>query len=297
MATPFENKQYHLGLLYGLIAGVAFSFIAWGLDGIKLAGAHVAYPFAKFLAALLICGTFGTFIGWLTIRLNKWYVTGILWLMFGGLGVWLAIWLPIEFSAAFLRRQAPMLSSLINYPMVQGVEQFRIVGMLAVGGLSLLCGVLESVMVENALTMAHGGIAVICIGCLILMGIAGIATDELLNRQFREPVQELDDLLFFAIANQGKEEDPTLARRKHLSAVANISDVLRIDGRHIFLIAYDSVLGQQDFLVDFHGTWVRCTTIYSQPTLCTPVEELTHKYFAVPVRDEHPLFGSHSINW
>jgi hypothetical protein len=297
MATPFENKQYHLGLLYGLIAGVAFSFIAWGLDGIKLAGAHVAYPYAKFLVALLICGAVGALIGWLTIRLNKWYVTIILWLMFGGLGVWLAIWLPIEFSAAFLRRQVPMLSSLINYPMVMGVQQFRIVGMVAVGGLSLLCGVLESVMVENPLTMAHGGMLVICLICLLIMGMAGLATDELLNRQFREPVQALDDLFSFAIANQGKEVDFTLASRKHLSAVEDISELLSIDGRRIILIAYDSVLGQQDFLVDFHGTWVRCTTIYSQPTLCVPVKELTHKYFVLPVRLGHNLFGAQTISW
>ncbi|HAE86009.1 MAG TPA: hypothetical protein DCG78_05825 [Anaerolineaceae bacterium] len=51
MATPFEQKKHRLGLLYGLVAGVAFSFFAWGLDAIRLANAHVAYPYAKFVPA------------------------------------------------------------------------------------------------------------------------------------------------------------------------------------------------------------------------------------------------------
>jgi len=122
------------------------------------------------------------------------------------------------------------------------------------------------------------------------MGIAGLGVDDMINKPFREPVQVLDNLFDFAIANHGKEVDITLARKKHLSAVEDITDLLLINGRRITLIGFDPMLGQLDFLVDFHGTWVRCTTIYSQPTDCILVEELSHKYYSSPVEKAEYLF-------
>ena len=284
MATPFEQKKHRLGLLYGLVAGVAFSFFAWGLDAIRLANAHVAYPYVKFVPALLICGLVGAVIGWLTIRLNHWFLTIVLWLAFAALAVWLMTWLPIEFSAEFLSRQSPIFAQRIAYPMIDGVHQFRIIGMLVVGVLMLICGGIESIIVEHALSTSNGGVITIVLICMLLMGIAGLGIDDMINKQFREPVQVLDDLFDFAVANYGKEVDRTLARKKHLSAVEEISELLLVDGRRITLIAFDPMLWQQDFLVELHGTWVRCTTIYSQPTDCVLVEELSDKYFISPVQ-------------
>ncbi len=290
MEMPFERKKHRLGLLYGLVAGIAFSFFAWGLDAIRLANAHVAYPFAKFVPALIFCGLVGAAIGWLTIRLNRWYMTVILWLVFAVLGVWLMLWLPIEFSAEFLSRQSPIFAQRIAYPMINGVDQFRIIGMLVVGVLMLICGSIESTVVEHALSTANGGVITIVLICVLLMGIAGLGVDDMINKPFREPVQVLDDLFDFAIANHGKEVDITLARKKHLSAVEDITDLLLINGRRITLIGFDPMLGQLDFLVDFHGTWVRCTTIYSQPTDCILVEELSHKYYSSPVEKAEYLY-------
>jgi len=282
MVSPFERKKHRLGLFYGLVAGVAFSFFAWGLDAIKLANAHVAYPFVKFLPALFICAAVGSLIGWLSIRIGHWLVTIVLWLGFAVMSLWLVIWLPIEFSAQFLSWRFPIISTWVQYPIVDQVQQFQIIGMIVIGVPVLIIAVLENIIVEQALAAAAGGLLTIGLVCTLLMGGAGLGADELLNRQFREPVQTLDNLFSFAIENEGKVVDKTIARRMHLSAVEDIMGLLSDDGRKIILIGYDSMLGQMDYLVDFHGTWVRCTTIYSQPTDCELVKELTHKYYSAP---------------
>jgi hypothetical protein len=176
--------------------------------------------------------------------------------------------------------------------MIDSVDQFRIIGMLVVGVLMLICGSIESTIVEHALSTSSGGVVTIILICMLLMGIAGLGIDDMINKPFREPVQVLDDLFDFAIANYGKEVDITLARKKHLSAVEDITNLLLVNGRRTTLIGFDPMLGQLDFLVDFHGTWVRCTTIYSQPTDCVLIEELSHKYYSSPVQKvDYPFWG------
>jgi hypothetical protein len=279
MTASFARKKQRIGFFYGLVAGAVFSITAWGVDAIMLASAHVALPFAKFVPGLLLCALAGGLAGWLSIRIGNWLASIILWLLFGGLLVWLVLWLPVNGSAQLLRSLSPNLTHWIEYPPIDRLAQFRVIGMIVIGIPSLLCAILENTLVDQTMSaQAAGGWIAMLLAAGLLMGAAGFAADELLNRHFREPAQALSQMLDFAAENQGNSVEKTLARRMRLSVAKPLGNLVK-EPRKMTLIAFDSMLGQMDFLIDFRGTWARCKVIYSQPTQCDLMEELTQKYY------------------
>jgi hypothetical protein len=111
---------------------------------------------------------------------------------------------------------------------------------------------------------------VIVLACGLLMGAAGSAGDDLVNKQFREPVRALENLFQFARETQNKEVDELVKRRMRFAVVTDLGEILT-KSHKLTLVAFDSPLAQMDFLIDFEGTWVKCTTVYSQPIICEQV--------------------------
>ncbi len=285
MAAPFARKKQRIGFFYGLVAGAVLSMTAWGVDAVQLASAHVAFPFTKFLPALFICALAGSIVGWLSIRIGHWLASIILWILLAVLAVWLVLWLPVNGSAQILRWLNPNLAHWIEYPPIDGLGQFRVIGLIVIGIPCLLCGIMENNLVDQTLSAqgVGGWIAMLLVAALLL-GAAGFAADELLNRHFRESAQALNQTLAFAAENQGKVVEKTLARRMRLSVVKQLGNLVT-NPHEMILIAYDSTLGQMDYLVDFRGTWARCKVIYAQPTQCNLMEELTQKYYISDGKD------------
>ncbi len=285
MAAPFARKKQRIGFFYGLVAGAVLSMTAWGIDAIQLAGAHVSFPFTKFLPGLIICALAGGIVGWLSIRIGHWLASIILWVLLAVLAVWLVLWLPVEGSVQILRWLSPNLVHWIEYPPIDRLGQFRVIGLIVIGIPCLLCGIVENNLVDQTLSAqgVGGWIAMLLVAALLL-GAAGFAADELLNRHFRESAQALNQTLAFAAENQGKAVEKTLARRMRLSVVKQLGNLVT-NPHEMTLIAYDSTLGQMDYLVDFRGTWARCKVIYAQPTQCDLMEELTQKYYISDGKD------------
>jgi hypothetical protein len=273
MTEQFKKKKELLGLIYGLVAGITFSMAAWGVDGVYLAQSHVAYPWIKFLVGLLISSLVGSFIGWLSIKISNGLITIVLWLLYGLMLVGLIIWLPFQISPFFIKILKPMLIDWIDYPLVDKVNQFKVIGIIVIALPVFLGGLLENNLIESVMMSSHrGAILVLILVCGFFMALAGFAGDELTNKHFREPIQALDELFQFALDNQGKELDKVLIRRKHLKTVEGMEDILP-RSRQLTLIAFDEYLAQMDILVNFEGVWVKCTTIYSQPIMCEQISK------------------------
>lgn len=268
MSKQFKQKKQHLGIIYGLMGGVAFAMAAWGIDSIALASANISYPFMKFIPGLLICALVGCLIGWITIRLDSHLVAIGLWFLFAVLLTWLVIWLPFSGTPAMIKFFQPNLTSWIDYRQVDHLQQFKILGMIIIALPSIICGLLEINIIEQSLSSSNnGGIFTLILVCGFLLGVAGLGADNLINTIFREPIQVLDDSFQFAIDNEGKEVDKVIARRMYLSTVEDLGGLLQ-KPRRMTVIAYDGTLAQVDILVNFDGAWVKCTTIYSHPIRC-----------------------------
>ncbi len=266
--TEFTGRKQLFGLLYGLVSGFAFALFAWGVDAWLLHQAHTSFWWIKFSVGLLICLSAGGLVGWYTIYTGSHWQALLVW---GGLAFLLSrvlTWLPLSATPYLLKSLDPSLKSFLQYTPLDALFQFHLFGFFIIGLAAVICGLLEINLVDQALLSPSGAAPVMMLAlCLVLFGLAGSASDYLVNVNFREPVQVVDDLIQYAADHEGQEIPRATARKLHLSAVRNISSLLQ-KPRSLNLVGFDSHLGQMDILVNFDGLLVKCTTIYAQPTDC-----------------------------
>lgn len=268
MNPQVSRKKQIMGLLFGLVAGLAFSVMAWGVDAFLLSQSHVTFSWVKFVPGLLICLPAGSLVGWLSIRIERVWAALLLWALLACLFVWLTMWLPLQCAPAIMLFIDPKLSDVLYYPVINNEYQFKIIGMAVIGFVSLICGLMEIHLIDQSLlsTAALSLISPVLVS-LALFGVAGNTADYMMNRLFREPLQIMDNLIQYAIDNEGKELSPIIARQKRLTVIKDL-DGLIYRPRTLTLIAFDKTLGQIDILVNFDGRLARCSVIYNQPTIC-----------------------------
>jgi hypothetical protein len=278
MSLAFDLKKQRIGAIYGLISGGIFSLVAWGIDAVILSSAHTAHAWIKLIPGFILASLVGCFIGWLSIKISRGFVTILLWVLFGLFLVWLVLWLPFKGAPYLLKVLQPSLINWVDYPLVANISQFRVVGIIVIVFPTALCGLLESNMVDGVILSSHkGAILIFLLICGVLMGMGGAAGDEMTNKHFREPLVVLDQLFEFAEENLGKDVDDVLARRRRLTTLKGLEELIP-RSRKLTLIAFDDMLAQMDILVNFEGTWVKCSTIYSQPVNCERIENLPYNY-------------------
>jgi len=275
-------KKHLSGAAYGLAAGIAFAFFAWGLDGIQLARANGAYSWVKFLPGFLICLTAGCLVGWLTVFIDKVWISIPAWLAMGYLFARLVFWLPIQIAPQVIKVFNPAMGEFLKYPYYQGFNQIRLFVFVTLAIVAVICGLLENILIDQAL-FSSGKMAIVVplVVCALAFSLAGNAVDGVFNKNLREPIQKVDEMLQFAYENQGKEVPKSLARQMRLSAANNIQAYLNLD-RELILSNYDESMGQVDVLVNFEGRWVKCTTVYNQVTYCSPVFETPWNMMSTP---------------
>jgi hypothetical protein len=272
LKTNISRKKLVLGLIYGLVAGLAFSLFAWGIDAWLLARANATYYWINLIPGMLLCMLAGGFIGWLTIYFNKHSLALLLWGLLAVFFAWLVVWLPLTNAPNLLKWLDPGLADWLNFSEVEYLSLYRLVGVVTIGLACIIGGLLEINLVEQAMLSAYGSsLGVALVVCATIFALVGSAADNLINVNLREPVQAVDKLIQFAADHAGQEVSKQEARKMHLSAARNIGDLLQ-SGRRLTLISYDESFGMVDILVDFEGRLVKCTAIYSQPTDCVPLE-------------------------
>ncbi len=261
-------KKLRLGLIYGLVAGAAFSVFAFGVDALLLARANAAFYWVKFIPGLIACTLSSGLVGWLTIRIENHLIALLLWGLLAGLYSWLVVWLPFTGNAFILKLLSPSLIKWFDFRPLQDLAQIRLVSMVLIGLGAILCGLLEINLIHQALISPYIAASITPIAvAIILLSVVGSATDQMINVNIREPVQKINSLLQFGAENVGVDVPRETARKMHLSAIRQLDSVIQ-KPRELTLIGYDENLGMMDVLVNFEGTLVKCTTIYSQPTDC-----------------------------
>lgn len=281
MKTSVNIRKQLFGLLFGLTAGLAFAVFAWGVDGFLLARAHGAYPWIKFLPGLLISLVGGGLVGWLTVRLQNPIIRLLLWLIFALLLSKLFLWIPIKAAPQIIGWFDSYLGNFLNYPLYSDFNDIQWIGFVVIALISVLCGLLENVLIEQALfSTASFSTAIPLVISFVFFCLAGTTIDGLYNKQIREPIIVVDELIQFAVENTGKEVSAETSRAMHLSAVNTIKELLPLE-RSLILSNYDQMLGQIDVLVKFNGHWVKCTTVYNQVTFCKLVFDQPARLFAL----------------
>ena len=268
MSTKVREKKLRLGFFYGMVAGLSYALFTWGADAWQLAHANAAYYWSKLIPGLVICLLAGGLVGWLTLLIERHGPAILMWALLGGLYTWLAIWLPMTGSPTIIRQLDPGIARWFDFSVVQSLGQINLISLFVVGGVAIIGGLLEINLVTQATLSPYisGSLGALVV-CIILFGLGGSAIDHMINTNFREPVQVVNELLQFAQDNAGVAVPKATARAMHLSSARHLGGLIQ-KPRQLFLVGYNGDLGMMDVLVDFSGTPVKCTTIYSQPTDC-----------------------------
>lgn len=280
MKTSVNNRKQLVGLFFGLAAGLSFAVFAWGVDGFLLAGAHGAYPWVKFIPGILFSLIGGGLVGWLTIRMQNPFIRILIWLLFALMLSKLILWLPIKAAPQIIGWFDSYLGNFLSYPLYKDFNHIIWVGFVVIALISILCSLLENVLIEQALfTTGTFSVVVPLVVSFVFFCLAGSTIDGLYNKQIRQPILAVNNLIEFAVENADKEVSVEMSRSMHLSAVKTIQEYLPLD-RSLIISNYDQMLGQIDVLVKFNGNWVKCTTVYNQVTYCKLVFDEPKRNFA-----------------
>ncbi len=268
MNVNLYRKKLRLGLIYGVVAGVAFSIFAWGIDAWLLAQAHTAYYYDKFIPGLFICALAGGMAGWLTIAIHRHAIAILLWGMLAALYTWLAVWLPFSGHALVINYLDPSQAAWFSFKPLENLNQFVLLSLLINGLAAIIAGLLEINLVDQAVLSRYiSGTVMLVVVCTIILGLAGTAIDNMINTNLREPLQVVNSLLQFAGDNFGAQVPKATALEMHLGSARQLGDLV-LKPHELLLAGYDGSLGMVDVLVDFSGTHAKCTTIFSQPINC-----------------------------
>jgi len=261
------------GLVFGMVAGLAFGLTAWGIDAVALGNASVDRPWVKLVIGLTLSLLIGGIAGWLTALIDRAAAGMLLWLCAGIAYAWLVGHLPFDGQSALLRLIEPQLGEITPYPFGESARVRTILLTVIVGALSAMVGALELVLLDRAKDSNTALERAFSIGLAIpFFVLAGSASDGIINEPLRDPLMAVDRVIGWAIEARSTPIDPMLARQRHLGALGGIEDLIGRPYR-MSLGAYDArSLVSFSVEVDFDGSWVRCSVLASSPGYCREID-------------------------
>ena len=296
MKPAVSKRKQKAGLLYGLAAGLAFAIFTWGVDAFLLACAHGVFPWVNFVPGLVIGLVSSALVGWLTARVERAWFSLLLWLLQALLFAHLVVWLPIKVAPRIIFIFNPALGDFLQYPFHHELYQNLWISFAVIALVSLIIGLIENILIEQAL-FSSGTFSLIVplVVCFLSFSLVGNFSDSILNKRFRESVQQVDEVIDFILAHEGQEVPQETALKMRLFAFDHVKDV--VSQKHGLIMSnYDEMLGQVDVLVDFNGQWVKCPVIYNQLVTCSRIFEnpairlgSTDKHMSTSVNEGPPI--------
>ena len=265
-----RSKRF-FGLLYGITAGLAFAVSSWGWDGYLLSTAHGYLPWIKLIASAILCGGFGGMVGWLTARFESGLLGILFWLITALFFAWLSFAIPLQVTPYLASIIDPQLGQLLNYGQDIEIAVRFGVALAWIIPFTLLVGITQLPMVEPAVfsTTVFGKMLPL-LYCIIVMGIGGITTDDLVNAHLRTAVLSMDRTIQFVVDNKDNDAiDKTLARKMFTASLRDVTELVG-ESRYLFVGSYDEYLGNIHVLVKFDDQWVKCNVVYGSPVMCKP---------------------------
>ena len=267
-----RNKRI-FGMIYGIMAGLAFAGSSWGWDGYTLSQFHGYFPWNVLVTGALLCAIVGGFIGWLTARMESSLAGVLFWLAGSLFFAWLTVALPLQISPIIATKMDPQLAGLLDYSSnIEFTSRFG-VALAWILPFTVIVGIAQIPVTEPAVfsTSFFGKIGPLLFGMLVI-SIGGVITDSLINAQFRSAIIALDKTAQFVLDNRGNENvDPLVAREIHARAFGTVEESMT-DTRYLFVGSFDETLGDINILVKFEKAWVTCEVLYNQPITCKPVQ-------------------------
>ncbi len=285
-ARPFEldlNAPEHhtlpayrrLGLLNGLIIGLALGLGAWGLEMVRVARLPLPLAVPALLVGVLFTILLGGFVGWLSARIARTVVTVVLWVAAGVvamlavgyapfLGRSVVVWLT---DPRFFGRQIfpSTLGGTTGGLILGGVLIFLVLGVL---------GLLQNHRLEGLVQEMRGGwlpsgrawLALLL--PLPIVFLIAMATSSVIANPAALAAQITHGAILRAQTIEGDLRDVPDVGNTGLLSLRPVQD--RIDGPFTLSIAdVDAVTSTVVITATFDsGQWINCRVINDQLTFC-----------------------------
>ncbi|MFN8414679.1 MAG: hypothetical protein U0Z26_20040 [Anaerolineales bacterium] len=266
------KAKFAIGISFGLFTGLAFAIAAWIMDGYVLSQAHMYLPWLKLALGMVACGLTGVLVGYLTIKLDRWAISVLLWLVAGAIFAWLVVLLPLQVVSITSAWMKPELNGLLTYSTVSELTPRFWVAVVWISIFTFIVGVLQVPMIEPAVfsTSLFGKIRPILLG-VIIMAMSGIMADTFINSSLRGAALSINKTVQFVVDQHGAKIDPQLSRAYHAASLRNVKEAVT-ESRDMIISAYDPTLGEIEFIILFENAKVKCSVLYNQPSVCSLIK-------------------------
>jgi len=128
-----QADLHRMGLVFGLLAGLAYGLAVWGWNALQLwqAAAEPAWLMAG-VSILLVTGV-GGLVGWLCARIDNAFVAFLAWVTVGVLFSWLAMQTNYHLINRVVELLYPEFGGLHVYPLESFIRLFRGVMFVIIG--------------------------------------------------------------------------------------------------------------------------------------------------------------------
>ena len=266
-----SSEKVTYGMYYGISAGLAFAFAAWGIDGYQLSQAHALFPWLKFILGAIICTGLGGLAGRIAAAIEKVFVAILIWLVTSAIFAWLSVGLPFQIVPSLTVLLRPDLKNLLNYTYYPDFQYRLSIALIWAVLLGFFIGLLQLVLTESAVySISFLGKSAPLLVCIIFMAIAGIWIDNLNNQPLRDGLLSINAAIQYLQQHHGQVIPPQIAQEQHLYALSSVEDLIDRP-RSLFISNYSSTLEDIHVIVNFGGTLVDCESASGQPLFCKPV--------------------------
>lgn len=255
-------------VITGILAGLAFGTVAWGISSFRLMQANAILPWLPFIIGTIPCMIVAVMAALLTVRFSHLLVTPIIWIINGLFFAYMGSHTSFQLLSAALKLLNPDIAARVNYPVNQLVEGRGILLYILIVIISGVVGAFSSLIIENASASItpFGRILSLFIWAAFFC-LAGYIVFDNLIQPINEPVVSTNNLIQFALDHEGQAVDIETAQKVHLRAMDSIQDLLH-NPRRLLLSTYDEDFTNVTVMVDFGGTWVSCSVIQNLVNFC-----------------------------
>ncbi len=273
--APCRRLDLRLGLLNGLLSGLALALGVWASDAIFLALSHVRLAYPSLLAGSLALGLLGGLGGWLAAWAGRAWASALIWLIVGGLMTLVIGHVPYEGRTLTLWLADPRSWGLPIYPFSRAAAT----GMMLAGFFILLLlgalGLLQPYRLEGLVAETDGqgrlrerGRFLLVIP-LPLVIVVGLFSDNIVNKPLRLPPQLVHEAIRTGRTYPGDLFDLSLKTGINYNALSAVRD--RMSEQYdlsigmVDLSVSDTVLVVAEF---DNGTWILCRVVAEQISFC-----------------------------
>jgi hypothetical protein len=261
-----ERSRKQSEIFIGALCGLVYSSLAWGVDGFLLQQNNASVPWLKMAIGAPVIMIFFIFVAWLNTRFTNLITRSLLWMATAtGISTLIST-LTFQVTEFIIKALHPNMSAQINYVLPDSIRGRVFVVVVMTNILFLIGGLLIDSTAE-ALIKSSGiiGWMLPIFFCVIFFGGAGYVADSNFNFQLRDQVltvnQQINEA---ALLDQNKitvREAQLIQRFTKLNVHLN-------GPRRLLVGSFDQSFSESVILVNFNGTWARCSALNGMVGSC-----------------------------